>query len=143
MIVFALAAALMTAAPAPSDAGPPGASLSAADMQRWIDDQPEVRAYMSLTLTRGVRPPPADAFRAQPSLPRTTACRGSQSAMSAAVKLFQVSDQPKVLLTQPDLLAKYGGQSEIMLDEADKQALQSRARDLEQDAGAFEPACLG
>ena len=132
---------------APAAAEPASASasdaLSAADLQRWMDDQPEVRAYEQLTATHGVRPPPADVFRRQPTLASPIACRSSQTATQAAVRLFQVSDQGKITLSEPDLLARNNGRMEATLDDAQKQALQDRARQYEQAAGEFEPACLG
>ena len=154
MIALSLAALMATlqpsspqmggdAAPAAAKSAPASAALSAADLQRWVDDQPEVRAYEQLTATRGVRPPPADAFRRQPTLASPIACRSSQTATRAAVRLFQVSDQGKITLSEPDLLARNDGRMDAMLNETQKQALQDRAREYEQAAGEFEPACLG
>ncbi len=117
-------------------------ALSSADLQRWIDDQPEVRAYEQ-ERARGLRPPPADAFRRQPILSRAVACRGSSHATAAAVKLFKTSDDAKLMLSEPDLQERNGGQAVVQLDEAAKMALQARAREYQQDAGSLEPACLG
>ena len=138
------AAASGPSAAAPSEAaGPAPPQLSDPDLQRWIDDQPEVQAYEQLKAAHGVRPPPADAFRRQQTLPSPIACRSSRSALQAAVKLFQVSDQGKIMLSEPDLVAHNDGRVDAMLNDPQKQALQDRAKQYEQDAGAFEPACLG
>ena len=117
------------------------ATLSIADLQQWIDDQPEVRAY---EIRRpALAPPAADAFRAEPPLPRRAACRSAAAAMQAAVALFKAVDQPKIVLSEPDLVARNNGQPTLQLDEGGKQALQDRARAYEQDAGRYEPSCLG
>ena len=118
------------------------AALSSADLQRWMDDQPEVRAYEQAQ-AQGLRPPPADAFRRLPSLPPRTACRGSSEAMAAAVKLFKTSDDAKLVLSEPDLVQLNGGQPVVQLDDAAKMALQARARGYQQDAASLEPACIG
>ena len=117
------------------------AALSSADLQRWMDDQPAVLAYRQQRIVDQI--PPDDAFRQRPTLPRSAACRGSQAAASAAVLLFKTADGGKLMLTEPDLLAKNQGQPSLQLDEPAKQALEDRGRRYEQDAGLFEPSCLG
>lgn len=117
------------------------AAITAADLQRWIDDQPEVRAY---ELRRaGLQPPPDGAFRQSPRLPQHAACEGRAEAMTAAVTLFKVSDGSRVTLTEPDLQAKNDGAPVLMLNDQGKKALTDRAERYEQEAGRYEPACLG
>ena len=117
------------------------ATLSVADLQQWMDDQPEVRAYeMRRT---ALRPPAEDAFRAVPPLPRRAACSTAAAAMQAAVSLFKVSDQPQIALVEPDLVARNDGQPMLKLGDGGKQALVERARGYEADAGRYEPSCLG
>ena len=119
------------------------AAITRADLQQWIDDQPEVRAYEMQKATLGLRPPPDDAFRQPPRLPQHAACEGRARAMAAAVTLFKTSDASKLTLAEPDLLAKNGGQPMLTLDDDGKKALTERATQYEQDAGRYEPACLG
>ncbi len=118
------------------------AALSNAELQRWMDDQPEVRAYEQ-ALAAGLHPPPAEAFRRQPTLPIDTACRGTRRATAAAVKLYKTADEAKLTLSEPDLEQANGGQPVVTLDDADKMALVMRAQRYEQDAASLEPACLG
>ncbi len=117
------------------------AALSSADLQRWMDDQPAVVAYRRQQIVDRI--PRDDAFRQTPTLPQGAACRGSQAAASAAVVMFKTADGGKLMLTEPDLLAKNAGQSMLQLDGPAKQALEDRGRRYEQDAGLFEPSCLG
>ena len=117
------------------------AAVSMADLQQWIEDQPAVAAYEQQRLTE--RLPREDAFRSAPSLPRQAACRGSQSAMTAAVTLFKAADGSKVVLTEPGLQAKNDGRPVLQLSEPAKQALEDRGRRYELEAGLYEPACLG
>ena len=116
------------------------ATVSIADLQQWIGDQPAVVAYEQQRLAE--RLPREDEFRSPPALPRTAACRGSRAAMMAAVTLFKASDAGKVALTEPALQAKNEGQPMLQLSEPAKQALEDRGRRYEQDAGLYEPACL-
>ena len=117
------------------------AAVSVADLQQWIDDQPAVAVYEQQRVVE--RLPRDDEFRRRPSLPRQMACRGSRSAMTAAVTLFKAADESKVVLTEPDLQAKNHGRAVLQLDEPKKQALEDRGRRYEQDAGLYEPACIG
>ena len=119
------------------------AAITRADLQQWIDDQPDVRAYETQKASLGLRPPPDDAFRQQPRLPQHAACEGRARAMAAAVTLFKTSDASKLTLAEPDLQAKNGGLPVLMLNEDGKKALTERAEQYEQDAGRYEPACLG
>ena len=57
--------------------------------------------------------------------------------------LFKAADGGKVVLTEPALQAKNEGQPVLQLSEPAKQALEDRGRRYEQDAGLYEPACLG
>ena len=116
-------------------------AISSADLQRWMDDQPAVRAYQQQRVMD--RTPRDDDFRHAPGLPREAACRGSRAAAAAAVVMFKTADGGKLLLTQPDLQIKNAGQAMLQLDDPDKQALEDRGRRYEQDAGLFEPSCLG
>ena len=116
------------------------ATVSLADLQQWIDDQPAVAAYEQ---QRIVSPPRDDEFRNTPTLSRRTACQGSRYAMTAAVTLFKTSDGGKLVLTEPALQAKNDGRPILQLSEPAKQALEDRGRRYEQDAGLYEPACLG
>ena len=148
MIALALSAALVASTLQPGGSSmsagadtPPAAST--AELQTWIDAQPEVHAYQQMTLTRGVRPPPADAFRRQPTLPREIACRSSRTAMDAAVRLFQASDGGKITLTDAAMTSDTAGRGEVSLNDQQKQQLQDQGRRFEQAAGEFEPACLG
>lgn len=117
------------------------ATVSLTDLQQWIDDQPAVVAYEQQRSAD--RLPGADQFRLRPALPRQIACRGSSSAMTAAVTLFKTADDAKLVLTEPGLLAKNDGQPVLQLSEPAKQALEERGRRYELDAGLYEPACLG
>ena len=117
------------------------AAVSLADLQQWIDDQPPVAAYEQQRLTK--RLPRDDEFRSAPALPRQAACRGSRSAMTAAVSLFKAADGSRIVLAEPALQAKNDGQPVLQLSEPAKQALEERGRRYEQDAGLYEPACLG
>ena len=117
------------------------ATVSLADLQQWIDDQPAVAAYEQQRLIGHL--PREDEFRTPPVLPRVAACRGSRSATMAAVTLFKASDDGKVALTEPALQAKNDGQPVLQLSGPAKQALEDRGRRYEQDAGLYEPACLG
>ena len=116
------------------------ATVSLADLQQWIDDQPAVSAYEQQHLVR--RLPGEDEFRRVPALQKSTACRGSRAAMSAAVTLFKAADGDKILLSEPALQAKNGGKPMLQLSGPAKQALEDRGRHYEEDAGRFEPACL-
>ena len=117
------------------------ATVSLADLQQWIDDQPSVAAYEQQRLL--AHPPREDEFRRAPALSSPVACRGSRSAMTAAVTLFKAADGAKIVLTEPALQAKNDGQPMLQLSEPAKQALEDRGRRYEQDAGLYEPACLG
>ena len=117
------------------------ATVSLADLQQWIDDQPAVAAYEQQRLVE--RRPREDAFRSGPTLSRPIACQGSKSAMTAAVTLFKAADGDKIALTEPALQAKNAGQPMLQLSGPAKQALEDRGRRYEQDAGLYEPACLG
>ncbi len=117
------------------------AAVSLSDLQQWIDDQPAVALYAQQR-TPG-RLPSEDAFRTAPALPRPLACRGSHAAMVAAVTLFKAADDGRITLAEPALLAKNDGQPLLQLSEPAKQALEDRGRRYEQDAGLYEPACLG
>ena len=117
------------------------ATVSLADLQQWIDDQPAVAAYEQQRPTGGL--PRADEFRSAPRLPQQAACRGSRSAITAAVTLFKAADGAKIVLSEPMLQAKNDGRSVLQLSEPAKQALEERGRRYEQDAGLYEPACLG
>ena len=119
------------------------AAITRADLQQWIDDQPEVRAYEMQKTSLGLHAPPDEAFRVMPRLPQRAACEGRASAMTAAVKLFKTTDASKLTLTEPELQARNDGKAEVMLDDAGKKALTDRAQQYEQDAGRLEPACLG
>ena len=116
------------------------ATVSLADLQQWIDDQPAVAAYEQQRMTQ--RLPREDQFRRSPTLPRLAACRGSRSAMTAAVTLFKASDEGKVALAEPALQAKNDGQPMLQLSDPAKQMLEDRGRRYEQDAELYEPACL-
>jgi hypothetical protein len=116
-------------------------AITAADLQQWIDDQPEVRAY---ELRRSaLRPPPEEAFRQQPGLPQRAACENRAQAMAAAVKLFKTADGAKLTLTEADLQARNEGASVLMLNDQGKKVLTDRAEQYEREAGRYEPACLG
>ena len=117
------------------------AAVSLADLQRWIADQPAIAAYEQQRLVE--RPSRQDEFRNPPALPRRTACLASRSAMTAAVTLLKAADGVKVDLTEPELQAKNEGQPVLQLSEPAKQALEDRGRRYEQDAGLYEPACIG
>jgi hypothetical protein len=117
------------------------AAVSLADLQQWIDDQPAVAAYHQQHLSEPR--PGEDEFRAAPSLPRQAACRVSRSAMTAAVTLFKAADGSRIVLTEPALQAENDGQPVLQLNEPAKQVLEDRGRRYEQDAGLYEPACLG
>ena len=117
------------------------AAVSLADLQQWIDDQPQVAAYEQQRRTE--RLPSVDAFRVRPTLSMPAACHGSHEAMNAAVALFKAADGGKVVLTEPTLQAKNDGQPVLQLSEPAKQALEERGQRYEQDAGRYEPACLG
>ncbi|WP_174301736.1 hypothetical protein [Caulobacter sp. S45] len=117
------------------------AAVTLADLQHWIDDQPAVATYEQQRLT--ARPPSEDAFRNAPALPRPIACRGSRSAMSAAVVLFKAADGDAISLGEPELQAKNDGEPLLKLSDPAKQALEERGRRYELDAGLYEPACLG
>ena len=117
------------------------ATVSLADLQQWMNDQPPVAIYEQQRLLE--RPPREDEFRRAPTLSSRAACRGSRSAMTAAVSLFKAADGAKIVLTEPELQAKNDGQPVLQLSEPAKQALEDRGRRYEQDAGLYEPACLG
>ena len=119
------------------------AAITSADLQQWINDQPEVQAYELRTRSIGLRLPPEDAFRQSPRLPRSAACEARTRAMAAAVALFKTSDGSKLTLIEPELLAKNDGQPILMLNDDGKKVLTDRAKDYEQAAGRYEPACLG
>lgn len=119
------------------------AAVTGADLQQWMNDQPPVQAYEARKASLGLRPPPDDAFRQPPHLPQRAACEGRASAMAAAVALFKVVDDSKITLTEPDLQAKNEGQPVLQLSDDGKKALSDRAQQYEQDAGRYEPACLG
>ncbi len=117
------------------------ATVTIADLQQWIQDQPAVAAYEQQR--RAERLPREDAFRDPPTLPKAVACRGSSSAMTAAVTLFKAADGARLVLTEPALQARNEGQPVLQLSEPAKQALEDRGRRYEQEAGLYEPACLG
>jgi hypothetical protein len=117
------------------------AAVSAADLQQWIDDQPDVRAYEMRRAT--LQPPPEGAFRQAPRLPQGAACESRSEAMRASVLLFKTADESKLTLTEPDLLNKNDGQPVLQLNDDGKKALTDRAAQYEQEAGRYEPACLG
>lgn len=117
------------------------AAVSSVDLQQWMNAQAPVRAYEEQRQL--ARPPGEDAFRQPPVLSREMACRGSRQAMAAAVFLFKTVDESKVMLIDPALRADNGGEAILQLNDQGKTVLQDRARRYEQDAGRYEPACLG
>ena len=83
------------------------ATVTIADLQQWIEDQPAVAAYEQQR--RAERLPREDAFRGSPTLPKAVACRGSSSAIMAAVTLFKAADGARLVLTEPALQARERG----------------------------------
>ena len=119
------------------------AAITRMDLQQWVDDQPQVRAYEMQKATAGLRPPPDDAFRQPPRLPRQAACMARTRAISASVMLFKALDEPRIILSEPDLKAKNDGVSTLVLNDDGKKVLSERAEQYEREAGRYEPACLG
>ena len=119
------------------------AAITRMDLQQWVDDQPQVRAYEMQKAAAGLRPPPEDAFRQPPRLPQHAACKARAHAISASVMLFKALDGPQITLSEPDLQAKNDGVATLVLNEDGKKVLSERAQQYEQEAGRYEPACLG
>jgi hypothetical protein len=92
-----------------------------------VDARPEVASYRQRLQSLGLRLTSDSGFNGDPKVSRNAGCQASLAATEASVALFKAADAPQ----------DQGGGSE-----AQRQALQARARQFQQDAATWEIACL-
>ena len=111
------------------------AVLSGQALAKRVEAEPDVAAYRQELQAIGLKLSDDSGFAGDPRISGHMGCQASEAATRASIALFKMAD--------PAPAGDPAGAAKPELDDAGRQAVETRARRYQQDAATLQLACLG